>query len=241
MDLNKENLELTLNMCREVSNHMEGKDEKQFQRIHHHFHHICLYIKDYIMKENCKTYLEIGTYTGHSLSTIIQSKYPSKFMGIDLFQSWSDGIKMDLEKLTSDNIKKFNIHNYDVNIYKANSTHMKTLNKVKEYFPDGIDLLFIDGDHSFKGIQNDFELYFPLVNKNGYIVFDDYLPSKTKDGKEREATKAINDIVEKYGEQIKNIGLTDDIVEVYKIKHKDRAFCDDEGIKKNIDYIIQKI
>lgn len=243
MELKKENLKYTLEICKEISNKMVGCNEKQFKRIHHHYHHITLYIKDYIMKENCKNYLEIGSYTGHSLSTILQSKYKSNFMGIDIFKSWGDGNKMNLEKITNDNIKKFNKHNYQVNMYKGNSTHLNTLNKVKEYFPDGIDLLFIDGDHSYKGILNDFELYFPLVNKNGYIVFDDYLPYKAGnkiDGNDREAPKAINEIIKKYNNQIKKIGLTDDVLEIYKIKNNTPIY-DNGNIPKNIDYIIQKI
>jgi len=191
------------------------------------------------MKENCKNYLEIGTYTGHSLSTILQSKYKSKFMGIDTFNSWADGKNMNLEKITNDNIKKFNKYNYQVNMYKGNSKHKDTFNKVKEYFPDGIDLLFIDGDHSYQGILNDFELYFPLVNKNGYIVFDDYLPYK-EGNIDREPPKAINEILNKYNNQIKNIGLTDDVLEIYKIKHNAPMY-DNGNIPKNIDYIIQKI
>ena len=34
------------------------------------------------------------------------------------------------------------------------------INVVKKYFPNGIDLLFIDGDHSYKGVINDFKNYF---------------------------------------------------------------------------------
>ncbi len=37
-----------------------------------------------------------------------------------------------------------------------------------------IDILFIDGDHTYKGVINDFENYSKLVKKGGYIIFDDY-------------------------------------------------------------------
>lgn len=36
-----------------------------------------------------------------------------------------------------------------------------------------VDILFIDGDHSFQGCLHDFELYSPFVEKNGIIVFHD--------------------------------------------------------------------
>lgn len=37
-----------------------------------------------------------------------------------------------------------------------------------------INLLIIDGDHSYSGVKFDFETYFPLLAPGGYIIFDDY-------------------------------------------------------------------
>jgi predicted O-methyltransferase YrrM len=36
-----------------------------------------------------------------------------------------------------------------------------------------IDLLFIDGDHRYEGVTQDFTMYSPLVGKGGLIVFHD--------------------------------------------------------------------
>jgi len=36
-----------------------------------------------------------------------------------------------------------------------------------------ISMLFIDGDHSYCGVKSDFDLYYPLVEQNGLIVFHD--------------------------------------------------------------------
>ena len=76
--------------------------------------------------------------------------------------------------------------------------------------------------------------YFPLVNKGGYIVFDDYLPYNIG-SKEREAPKAIDKIVFDNKKKIVDIGLTDDIVDIYRLKNMQNL----NG--KNIDYIIQKL
>lgn len=40
-----------------------------------------------------------------------------------------------------------------------------------------IDFLFIDGDHSYEGVKADFEMYSPLVAKNGIIAFHDIVIS----------------------------------------------------------------
>lgn len=45
---------------------------------------------------------------------------------------------------------------------------------VKEYLGNRtIDLLFIDGSHTYEGVKRDFELYSGLVTKGGFIVFHD--------------------------------------------------------------------
>lgn len=37
-----------------------------------------------------------------------------------------------------------------------------------------IDLLFIDGDHSYETVQKDCELYLPLLRSGGHVGFHDY-------------------------------------------------------------------
>lgn len=46
-----------------------------------------------------------------------------------------------------------------------------------------LDVLYLDGDHSYEGIKQDFELYNPLVRPGGLIVFHDIVPDyKTRYG-----------------------------------------------------------
>jgi len=47
----------------------------------------------------------------------------------------------------------------------------KTIENLLRHKP--IDLLFIDGDHSYKGVKRDWELYSPLVKKGGLVIFHD--------------------------------------------------------------------
>lgn len=39
-----------------------------------------------------------------------------------------------------------------------------------------LDFLFIDGDHSYEGVKQDFATYAPLVRKEGLIAFHDIVP-----------------------------------------------------------------
>lgn len=59
--------------------------------------------------------------------------------------------------------------------------HMTTVEFLKNHNPKKkFDLVFIDANHHHKSSLNDFNLVFPLVNKNGIILMHDtYPPSKT--------------------------------------------------------------
>jgi len=69
--------------------------------------------------------------------------------------------------------------------FKGNSHYNETVEATKKYIGDNkLDLLFIDGDHTFAGAKLDFLLYEPLVVDGGLIVFHDIVssPQHTKSG-----------------------------------------------------------
>jgi cephalosporin hydroxylase len=39
-----------------------------------------------------------------------------------------------------------------------------------------LDLLYLDGDHSYEGVAADFQMYAPLVRRGGLVVFHDIVP-----------------------------------------------------------------
>jgi predicted O-methyltransferase YrrM len=39
-----------------------------------------------------------------------------------------------------------------------------------------LDFLFIDGDHTYEGVKQDFEMYTPLVRKGGLVAMHDIVP-----------------------------------------------------------------
>lgn len=46
--------------------------------------------------------------------------------------------------------------------------------EIAPQFHEEIDLLFIDGDHSYAGVQEDLEAWLPKVKEGGIVVFHDY-------------------------------------------------------------------
>jgi|WetSurMetagenome_2_1015567.scaffolds.fasta_scaffold10409_5 predicted O-methyltransferase YrrM len=45
-----------------------------------------------------------------------------------------------------------------------------------------IDLLFIDGDHTYGGVKKDFEMYEPFVKDGGMVVLHDIVPHRQEHG-----------------------------------------------------------
>ena len=71
------------------------------------------------------------------------------------------------------NLNKLNKYNKKFTLIKGSSYDDKTVNEFKK-LNKKIDLFFIDGDHSEKGVTLDFMKYKDFMNENGYILFDNY-------------------------------------------------------------------
>lgn len=138
------------------------------QTFHHHYH-ILYDIADSINKEEIN-YVEIGCYAGGSACLMLQ-RTKTNVISIDLGEPIS-------EEVVLKNTKNHNIHQNSFSYIKGNSQVLETKERLKSimlgYKSQEIDILFIDGDHSFNGVHNDFNLYEDLVSIGGYIVFDDY-------------------------------------------------------------------
>lgn len=70
--------------------------------------------------------------------------------------------------------KSFCSKNQCMHLIRNDSHKKETLTKVKNILRgEKIDFLFIDGDHTYEGVKEDFKMYGPLVKTNGLIAFHD--------------------------------------------------------------------
>lgn len=128
----------------------------------HHHYHILLDIANTYENDYWLTYLEIGAYAGGSAS-LMMHRPKTNIISIDL------GTPIPYETVLK-NVWKYNKGN-NYTYIKGNSGQKEIVEKVKNL---QVDMLFIDGDHSYYGVWNDFLNYSRLVKPNGYIIFDDY-------------------------------------------------------------------
>ena len=61
-----------------------------------------------------------------------------------------------------------------LHLLRADSHRIETQIRVKRALENAqLDLLFIDGDHTYDGVRRDFEMYSPLVKPGGMVAFHD--------------------------------------------------------------------
>ena len=70
--------------------------------------------------------------------------------------------------------KRFARDRQQLHLLRADSHAAPTLAETKRLLADRpIDFLFIDGDHTYNGVKQDWEMYSPLVRPGGLVVFHD--------------------------------------------------------------------
>ena len=113
--------------------------------------------------------LEIGAWKGFSAEVWIKAFEPESFLTIE----------KDSKEIRESYIEGLRYQYW----YSCDSHDPKVIPDIKNYYPEGFDFLFIDGDHSFEGVMQDFETYVPLVREGGIIALHDirYHVDKTEE------------------------------------------------------------
>jgi cephalosporin hydroxylase len=102
-----------------------------------------------------------------------------------------------------------------IELVRADSHNPETLQRVKDVLGDRrIDLLFIDGDHTYEGVKKDFELYSPLVRLGGIVALHDIVRHPPETGAqvnlfydEIKETYPHKEIVENWNQGWAGIGI----------------------------------
>jgi predicted O-methyltransferase YrrM len=71
--------------------------------------------------------------------------------------------------------------NQNVHLLRSDSHAQETVAKLSAILGRRkIDFLFIDGDHTYQGVSQDFELYHPFVQPGGIIAFHDIVEHSSR-------------------------------------------------------------
>lgn len=132
-----------------------------------------LFAYNFVRNVKPRVIVELGTFTGFSFFVMAQAvkdaKLSSKLFAIDTWEG---------DKHTGfydDSVYKF-VKGLKNRFYAEQKIKFlrKTFKEANKDFRDNsIDLLHIDGLHTYKAVKGDFEMWLPKMNKNGVIFFHD--------------------------------------------------------------------
>lgn len=132
-------------------------------------------------KYKCRRIMEIGTWNGnHALRMLETAKkhwHPKQieYYGFDLFEDIEDKqIEEEFSKKPPPYNKmkeKLEQTGTKIKLYKGDT--MNTLPNVISDLPK-MDFIFIDGGHSLKTVENDWNYSKELMHDKTFVIFDDY-------------------------------------------------------------------
>lgn len=134
------------------------------------------YIAFLVKQNKCKKLMEIGVFRGDGalrmISAALENARPEEieYHGFDVF-----GRPPARDKIRGDPIKsvrsKLEQTGARINLYEGDT--LKTLPLAVGELPP-MDLICIDGGHSFETVDNDWKYSQKLMNDSTLVVFDDY-------------------------------------------------------------------
>jgi predicted O-methyltransferase YrrM len=118
-----------------------------------------------------ETCVEIGSATGWSACHIglaLRENVRGRLYAIDphIATDWNDPVPTDTLPILRRNLRRCGVETY-VEIVRSDSE------KAAHGWTRPIDLLFIDGDHSYEGVKRDWLLFSPYLARYGVTVFHD--------------------------------------------------------------------
>lgn len=143
--------------------------------------------------------VEIGSARGRSscfMGMALKQNGSGKLYAIDPHTqtAWNDDNSVDTYDILKGNIASLGLTDV-VEILRATSS------EVARDWNRNIDILFIDGDHSYEGAKLDWDLFSPFVKPFGSVVFHDTLWDLRPDPKYARADMGVPRLVDELREQ----------------------------------------
>ncbi len=156
--------------------------------------------------------LEVGTEGGGTLLLLTLAAAPdATVISVDLPVGRFGGYPL----WKASYYRRLALPSQQLHLLRANSHALSTLQRIREILADRpLDVLFIDGDHTYGGVRIDWQMYGPLVAPKGFVGFHDIVPHPPETGcevyafwQELKAKFAHREIVAKSTQSWGGIGM----------------------------------
>jgi predicted O-methyltransferase YrrM len=143
--------------------------------------------------------VEIGSARGRSscfMGMALKENGVGKLYAIDPHTKteWNDADSVDTYEILKGNVNALGLDGV-VEILR------NTSDNVANDWNRGIDILFIDGDHSYEGAKRDWDLFSPFVKPFGSVIFHDTLWDLKPDPKYARSDMGVPRLVDELREQ----------------------------------------
>jgi predicted O-methyltransferase YrrM len=139
-----------------------------------------------LKKINAKQMIEIGVAYGYHCEYILQKNETINYLGIDPYKGeydpndcFAEDVKKLFEKTTQQESLDL-LYNVVVNKMASYNERFKLIrdnveNVDNQIEDDSVDLIYIDGDHTYNGVLKDLNFSWKKINKqHGVLCGDDY-------------------------------------------------------------------
>ena len=132
---------------------------------------------DFIASEPPETVLEIGTGRGGTLFLLARAARENALL-VSLNAPNDDRFGARPEYAARARLYQSLGRRTQRVVFLAADSHLpETLAQVRQILAGRlVDVLFVDGDHTFDGVASDFRMYAPLVRSGGVVAFHDIVP-----------------------------------------------------------------
>lgn len=136
------------------------------------------FLESLVLLTRATAIVEVGVAHGDSIVVLCRAaeKTGGHVVGFDLWAR--HGAKGQFRafgsrKAVDSRLRKEGRTNYELIQLNTAKDKVQFIAKLDEAYPDGIDFAFIDGDHSYAGVKNDFDVIYPRIKPTGVIAFHD--------------------------------------------------------------------
>ncbi len=129
-----------------------------------------------------ETGAEIGVYKAETSKALLKA-FPKLYLNlIDPWKEWEEGASYRKHRRTGrltqeqwDEVYNIALNNVFIYIMKRCRIYRMTSEEAAPTIKDNsLDFCFLDGDHGYKNVKQDIDLWKPKIRKGGLFVFHDF-------------------------------------------------------------------